>query len=65
MEEIGKGTFTVHRVIELYKMEEIELTTQEAEKILEFSQKLVNIVVNQCMKGHDPATPVIRNQKAQ
>lgn len=47
MEETGKKAFPVQRVIELYKEEGIELTTQQAEQILEFSQKLINIVI-QC-----------------
>ncbi len=49
MEEIRKGAFPVQKVIELYKEDGLELTVQQAEKILEFSQKLVNIVITQCM----------------
>lgn len=56
MEEVGKNTFPVQRVIEIFKEEEgIELTIQQAEKILEFSQKLINIVVNKCLTGLIPA----------
>ncbi|ADQ17058.1 hypothetical protein Lbys_1339 [Leadbetterella byssophila DSM 17132] len=54
MEETGKKAFPVQRVIELYKEEGIELTTQQAEQILEFSQKLINIVISQCMTGLAP-----------
>ncbi len=45
MEEIGRSALLTQRVIELYKEEGVELTTQQAEKILELCQKLVNIVV--------------------
>ena len=49
MEEIGKREFPISRVIELYEEDGIELTTDQAEKILAFSQKLVNIVFSQYM----------------
>ncbi len=55
MEKVGKKAFPVDRVVEIYKQDGIELTTQQAEKILQFSQKLVNIVINQCMTGLVPA----------
>ncbi len=45
MEEIGKREFPISRVIELYEEDGIKLTADQAEKILAFSQKLVNIVV--------------------
>lgn len=45
MEENGKKGFPISRVIELYEEEGINLTPEQAEKILAFSQKLVNIVV--------------------
>lgn len=45
MEKIERKRFRVERVIELYEEDGIELKTDEAEKILAFSQKLVNIVV--------------------
>lgn len=48
MEEIGKREFPISRVIELYEEDGIDLTTEQAEKILGFSQKLVNIVVTHC-----------------
>ena len=44
MEKIDKRVFRVHRVIELYEEDGMGLTTEQAEKILAFSQKLVNIV---------------------
>lgn len=49
MEEIGKREFSVSRVIELYEEDGIKLTADQAEKILAFSRKLVNIVVSQYM----------------
>lgn len=45
MEEKGRKVFPISRVIELYKEEGLDLTTEQVEKILLFSQKLVNIVV--------------------
>lgn len=45
MEEMERKGFAVSRVIELYKEDGFLLTTEQAEKILLFSQKLVNIVV--------------------
>lgn len=45
MEESGKKVFPISRVMELYKEEGLQLTTEQAEKILTLSQKLVNIVV--------------------
>lgn len=45
MEENGKKVFPVNRVMELYEEEGINLTTEQAEKILALSQKLVNILV--------------------
>jgi len=47
MEEIERKVFPIQRVIALYKDEGLELTTEQAEEILELSQKLVNIVVTQ------------------
>ncbi len=45
MEEIVGKAFPMQRVVELYKDEGLELTTEQAEKILALSQKLVNLVV--------------------
>lgn len=50
MEETAGKAFPMQRVVELYKDEGLELTTEQAEKILELSQKLVNIVVTQYRK---------------
>mgnify|MGYP001312308918 CR=1 FL=1 len=47
MEEIERKGFPVSRVTELYKEDGIMITEEQAEKILAFSQKLVNIVVSQ------------------
>ncbi len=44
MEENGRKVFPISRVMELYEEEGVYLTTEQAEKILLFSQKLVNIV---------------------
>lgn len=49
MEEIGKREFPIQRIIELYREDGLELSTEQAEEILALSQKLVNIVVRQYM----------------
>ena len=62
MNEIKKRNFPVQRVIELYREEGIELSIPQAEKILEFSQKLVNIVINQCVTGLSSVESITKHQ---
>ena len=53
MEESGRKVFPISRVIELYEEDGIKLTADQAEKILAFSRKLVNIVVSQYMTAFE------------
>lgn len=64
MEEIKKRDFPVQRVRELYREEGIELSISQAEKILEFSKKLVNIVINQCITGGPPVQSITKHQQS-
>jgi DNA polymerase II large subunit len=49
MDKNKKRGITVQKVIELYREDGVEMTMRQAEKILEFSKILVNIVVKQCV----------------
>lgn len=62
MEETRKRGFSVQKVMELYREEGIELSTSQAEKILDFSQKMVNIVINQCLTGPSSVESITKHQ---
>jgi len=52
MEQSGKRGITLQEVVQLYKEEGLEITTEQAAEILEFLKRMAKIAVNQVLKSH-------------
>lgn len=50
MEAIEKERVSPQKAVEVLRREGFEVTESQAKKILEFLEKLANIVVGQCLK---------------
>lgn len=48
--EVPKGGLKAHHVVAIYKKHGEDITLEQAEKILEFTQRLANIAVDQLLR---------------
>ena len=52
MEQNGKSGISLQRIVQLYKQEGLEITTEQAALILDFLKRMAKIAVNQVLKRH-------------
>ncbi|PSL21526.1 hypothetical protein CLV60_12121 [Dyadobacter jiangsuensis] len=52
MEQNGKSGISLQKIVQLYKQEGLEITTEQAALILDFLRRMAKIAVSQVLKRH-------------